>query len=199
MPDAPQAPVGVILAGGRGQRIGGAKATIGLAGRPLISYPLAAMQAAMGEVAVVAKSDTPLPPLSQVPIWTEPAQPEHPLLGIVTALRRAAGRAVLVCAVDMPFISPGLLRALAVAPSGQAPAVVAACAGALTPTLGRYEPAALAMLEASAAEARAPLRAVVVQTLAPARFEVADSGELFNVNTPQDLVEAERMLRASRR
>ena len=60
----------MILAGGLGRRIGGAKAVVQLGGRPLISYPLQALQAALGEVAIVAKPDTtrrdstaaPIPP-----------------------------------------------------------------------------------------------------------------------------------------
>jgi molybdenum cofactor guanylyltransferase len=52
--------LGVVLAGGRGSRLGGAKPTAELGGRPLISYPLAALAAAGLEAVVVAKSDTDL-------------------------------------------------------------------------------------------------------------------------------------------
>src|SRR4051812_50149949 len=38
--------LGAVLAGGRGSRLGGGKAGIQLSGRPLISYPLAAIAAA---------------------------------------------------------------------------------------------------------------------------------------------------------
>jgi len=54
------APLGVVLAGGRGSRLGGAKPTAVLAGRPLISYPLAALAEAGLEAVVVAKPDTDL-------------------------------------------------------------------------------------------------------------------------------------------
>ena len=42
---APREPIGVILAGGRGRRIGGSKAVVELCGKPLIRYPLEAMEA----------------------------------------------------------------------------------------------------------------------------------------------------------
>ncbi|MBK5220825.1 MAG: NTP transferase domain-containing protein, partial [Thermoleophilia bacterium] len=45
--------LGAVLAGGSGSRIGGAKATVELAGRPLIAYPLAALEAAGVEAVVV--------------------------------------------------------------------------------------------------------------------------------------------------
>ncbi|MDQ2895414.1 MAG: NTP transferase domain-containing protein, partial [Actinomycetota bacterium] len=109
-------PVGVILAGGQGRRLGGAKATISLAGRPLLTHPLAAMHAALGadqrplgdgpRLAVVAKPGTSLPALGAVLLWTEPGEPSHPLVGLIRALEGAGGRAVLVCPVDLPFITP---------------------------------------------------------------------------------------------
>ena len=55
-------PVGVVLAGGAGRRLGGAKPATLVAGRPLISYPIAALRAVCAPVAVVAKRDSPLPP-----------------------------------------------------------------------------------------------------------------------------------------
>jgi molybdenum cofactor guanylyltransferase len=187
-------PMGIVLAGGQGRRIGGGKAAIALGGRPLLLYPVHSMLATMGEVAVVAKPSTELPPLGKVPVWHEPEEPSHPLVGIVEALRRADGRRVLVCAGDMPFVSETLLRQLAGAPSASAPAVIACTlGGALQPLLGRYHPEALTALEAAAAEAAAPAREVVA-ALRPLRVPVEDRRALFNVNTPEDLRQAETLL-----
>ena len=214
--------MGVILAGGRGRRIGGAKALIELNGRPLISYPLQAMRVAVNEVAVVAKSETELPELpAEVMLWHEPDEPSHPLVGILHALKRAAGRSVLVCAVDMPFVTSRALRLLATAPAGAAPAVVASADRALQPQLARYEPAALALLEPAlgkepalgegpgregpalgegpgrerAIREGASLRELIA-AVGPRRLELGDPGLLFNVNAPADLAEAERILTA---
>jgi molybdenum cofactor guanylyltransferase len=52
--------VGAVLAGGHGRRLGGTKPTAELAGRPLISYPLAALEAAGLAAFVVAKPSTDL-------------------------------------------------------------------------------------------------------------------------------------------
>jgi molybdopterin-guanine dinucleotide biosynthesis protein A len=71
-------PIGVVLAGGRGRRMGGAKAIVELAGRPLICYPLEALAAALDEVAVLAKADTELPSLPGATIWVEPQPHHHP-------------------------------------------------------------------------------------------------------------------------
>jgi len=67
-------PIVAVLAGGRGLRIGGAKPTRPLAGRPLISYPLSSARAAGLEAVVVAKPDTALPQLQERVIG-EPDEP----------------------------------------------------------------------------------------------------------------------------
>ena len=104
--------MGAVLAGGASRRMGTPKATLELGGRPLLEYPLAAVQGAGLEPAVVAKPGSPLPPLA-VPRWDEPAEPVHPLTGIVAALTAARGRPVLAVACDMPFVTAELLADLA--------------------------------------------------------------------------------------
>ncbi|HEY6398080.1 MAG TPA: NTP transferase domain-containing protein, partial [Solirubrobacteraceae bacterium] len=127
------APIGVILAGGRGQRIGGAKATVELHGKPLIAYPLEVVEAVLEEVVVLAKSDTELPSLPGVTLWVEPQSTHHPLVGLIHALALAGGRAVLICAADLPFVSEEVVRSLATAEFDGAPAVIAASGGQIQP------------------------------------------------------------------
>jgi molybdopterin-guanine dinucleotide biosynthesis protein A len=188
-------PIGVVLAGGGGRRIGGNKATVMLAGRPLISYPLAALSTVVGELAVVAKAGTRLPLLPDgVEVWVEPDTPQHPVVGLVEALTRAGGRSVLVTACDTPLLGSQILAELASADARGAPAVVAAASGGgLEPLLGRYEPAALMTLRLAVADRTdKPLRQLVA-ALSPRRIDVP-AGTLFNVNSPADLAHAEREL-----
>jgi molybdenum cofactor guanylyltransferase len=184
-------PVGVVLAGGLGRRIGGSKALVKLNRRPLISYPLEAVWRALGNVAIVAKIDTKLPTLPGVAVWIEPDEPRHPLTGIVHALVMSEGRAVLVCAADMPLVSAELVAAIACADPGPAPAVVASAGGELQPLLGCYHPRALELL--AGAEAGIPLREAVA-AIGPVTYEVTDPNALFNVNSPADLLQASAML-----
>ncbi|MBB4664150.1 molybdenum cofactor guanylyltransferase [Conexibacter arvalis] len=187
------APIGVVLAGGRGRRIGGGKATVELHGRPLLSYPVEVLRAALGEVAVVAKADTELPPLPDVPIWIEPDEPRHPLAGIVHALAAAEERPVLVAAGDLPFLTAELVGRLARADAHGRPAVVPRAGGRLQPLLARYERAAAAPL---AAALRRPDGALTdaVEALAPKVVEVADERAFFNVNLPEDLLTAAALM-----
>jgi molybdopterin-guanine dinucleotide biosynthesis protein A len=189
---AGQEPVGVVLAGGLGRRLGGAKATVELCGRPLISYPLEALGAVLREVAILAKPDTMLPSLPGITVWIEPQTPRHPLVGIVQALGLAGGRPVVVCAVDLPFVSPDLVAALAGADPGSAPAVIAARDGELQPLLGCYRMAAAGPLGTAVAEG-APARDAVA-ALAPRLLEIEDPELLFNVNAPEDLLHAAAIL-----
>jgi molybdenum cofactor guanylyltransferase len=177
------APVGVVLAGGAGRRLGGRKAVAELAGRPLISYPLDALRSVLAQVVVVARADSVLPEL-EVPLWLEPDGPRHPLRGLTYALRRAAPSPVLVCALDLPLVSPGLVRALAAADGGGAPAVIARAAGRLQPLLGRYEQAALDALEGFEPDARVT---ALVASLGPEILDVQDAEQLLNVNTAGQL------------
>jgi molybdenum cofactor guanylyltransferase len=191
-------PIGVILAGGMGRRIGGSKALVRLSGKPLIAYPLEVMTLALDEVAVLAKPDTQLPSLPGVTVWIEPQQPSHPLVGIMHALAFAAGRAAVVCAADLPFVSPELIDRLAHLPAGRATAVVAAHQGKIQPLLGRYEPAAAELLRGPATAADQPLMATI-EALGPKLLEVDDPEELFNINAPDDLLQAAAILDRRRR
>jgi molybdenum cofactor guanylyltransferase len=187
--------VGAVLAGGASRRMGTPKATLELGGRPLLEYPLAAVQGAGLEPAVVAKPGSPLPPLA-VPRWDEPAEPIHPLTGIVAALTAARGRPVLAVACDMPFVTAELLADLA---ARAAPLVVPEVDGRLHPLLARWDPSLLPALR-DALEREAPLHVVATeldaQRLAAAELRRFGSPErlLFNVNDPGDLERAAAML-----
>jgi molybdopterin-guanine dinucleotide biosynthesis protein A len=180
--------------------MGGAKPARALAGRPLAAYPAAALAAVCARVAVVAKAGEELPPLPGIERWDdEPAEPRHPLTGIVHALERAAGEPVLVCAADMPFMTPAALREL-VAAAGTAGAgagagggaAVAVAGGVLQPVLGVYPPGALALLRAAPPDA--PLTRTV-EALRPTRVELPPA-LVRSVDTPEELAAAEAELRA---
>lgn len=194
--------LGVVLAGGLGSRMGGAKACAELHGQPLISYPLAALAEAGLEPLVCAKPGEEVQGLCgsdgrgephAVRVLEEPVEPRHPLCGIVAALRAGEGRPIVALASDLPFVPAGLIRLLADAPE---PLVVPAPGGRLQPLPARYESCLLPRLEA-ALEREEPLTRTV-ESLHPRLLdatEVERFGDpdriLFNVNAPDDLSRAE--------
>ncbi|MQA74671.1 MAG: NTP transferase domain-containing protein [Solirubrobacterales bacterium] len=189
------ATVGAILAGGRSRRMGAPKALAELAGRPLVSRVAATVGSAGLEPVVVAKPDSPLPPLD-CRVLSEPSEPSHPLTGLLAALGASSGRGVVVIACDMPLVPTRLLGWLAQLEEGIA---VCEVGGRLEPLLGRYSPTASAALR-EALEAGMAMRDAVVG-LDPhivTEDRVARFGDpariFFNVNSPADLAEAERLL-----
>ena len=173
---------GAILAGGAGKRLGGvSKAMLELDGRPLAVHVGEVLAEVCEPVAMVCKANTELPPIEGVERWDEPAEPRHPLTGIVHALERADGP-VLVCAVDMPWVTADACRSLLdAAPGGVA--AVAVDAAELCPVFGVYSPESLDVLRAAPPDA--PLRRTV-DALDPVRVALPPV-ILRSVNDPGDL------------
>ena len=171
----------MILAGGAGRRMGGGKAARELAGRPLAAYPVAALRAVCERVAIVAKAGSELPPIDGAERWDEPDEPRHPLTGIVYALERA-GAPVLVCAADMPFVTPEACASLV---DGRA---LAHAGGRLQPLLGVYLPEWLPALRAAAPDA--PLTRTV-EALRPALLDLPDD-VVRSIDTPEELRSAQQ-------
>lgn len=179
---------GIILAGGRATRIGGDKAGARLGGRPLVEHAVDAVRAARLEPIVVAKADTPLPPL-ECRIVIEPDRPRHPLVGVIAGLQAITAPAAVVCPTDMPRLTGELLRWLY-----ELPDPLAIVEG--QPLLGRFSATlvpqleALLALEPPMAEIAARIGARIV-----ARDELARFGDplrlLLNVNTAAELASAE--------
>ncbi|MGI8726651.1 MAG: molybdenum cofactor guanylyltransferase [Solirubrobacterales bacterium] len=182
-----------MLAGGAGRRIGGDKPTRELCGRSLISYPLAAIEAAGLQALVVAKPGTDLGDV-EAEVLLEPPEPHHPLLGIATALE---GRAdpIVVCPCDLPLIEPVVLAYLGRLPRSDRPILIESDRGP-EPLLGLYPPtSARTLRELALAERPAE---EVVHSPGAHRVAITRAGgserSLLNVNAPEELAQASRLL-----
>lgn len=183
-------PLAAVLAGGAATRLGGEKAAAKLAGRALVSYPLDALALAGIGAVVIAKPDSRLPALA-ASVVVEPAEPLHPLLGVVAALKHAGGRPALVVPCDTPFLTPMLLRVLASAETTTA----VRSAGRAHPLIALYRPEHLDPLEEAVHAGTSATQAL--EGLDPEWIE-APERETFNINTPEDLARAEELLREPR-
>jgi molybdenum cofactor guanylyltransferase len=183
--------IGVVLAGGRGARMGAPKATALLGGRPLIDYPLVVLGRVCERVAIACKAGTELPPLRGAERWDEPDDPHHPAAGITHALERA-GEPILVCGADMPFVTGEVCSLIAGELRPGLKAAAAFCSGRLQPLLAAYAPEALEVLRTAPPDERLTR---TVESLMPVLIDV-EPELVFNVNTPEDLAEAERRLGA---
>ncbi len=184
--------LGAILAGGRGARLGGAKATARVRGRPLLAWSLAALREAVEEVVVIAKPQTPLPPCD-VPVHRDEPEDFHPRHGLVSALRRAEGRPVVVVPCDMPLVPPALLEVLLDVVEDGAPAAMPRTEGRVHPLCAAYAAEALGALEA--ADPDEPLTLTLDRLGAVVLGADAAADRMLNVNTRADLAVAEVLLR----
>ena len=184
--------LGAILAGGRGARLGGAKATAEAAGRPLLAWALDALRDAVPDVVVIAKEATRLPPCD-VPVHRDEPADFHPRHGIVSALRRGGGRPVVVVPCDMPLVPPALLEVLLDVVEDGAPAAMPRSEGRVHPLCAAYAAEALHDLEA--AERDEPLTLTLDRLGAVVLEAGAAADRMLNVNTRADLAVAEVLLR----
>jgi molybdopterin-guanine dinucleotide biosynthesis protein A len=187
--------LGAVLAGGRGSRLGGAKATAEVGGRPLLAWSLDALRAAVPDAVVIAKEATPLPPCD-VPVHRDEPADFHPRHGLVSALRRGAGRPVVVVPCDMPLVPPALLEVLLDVVEDGAPAAIPRTEGRIHPLCAAYAPSALRELEA--AEHDEPLTRTLESLGAAILDADAAADRMLNVNTRADLAVAEALLRRGR-
>jgi molybdopterin-guanine dinucleotide biosynthesis protein A len=190
--------LGILLAGGRGSRLGLAvpKALAPFAGGTLLARALATLRATCDDVVVCAPAALVLPVPAALRA-ADPAGAEGPLAGLVAGLTSRPFAAALALGVDLPLLTPGLLRALGARLAGHA-AVLPAPGGRAQPLAAWYAPAAVAPLAAALARGE---RALVpaVTSLPHERLDdevLAALGALphafLNVNTPADLAKAER-------
>jgi len=193
--------LGVVLAGGRGERLGleRPKALVTLEGRTLLDRAVATLSQGCDRVTIAAPRGVELP-------VTDPDRRvvdlgEGPLSGMVAALGQSRFDRAFVMAVDFPLLRPEAIAFLLDRLPG-AVAAVPAPHGRLQPLAAAYAAAAAPLL-ARAYESGERSAARAVEGLDP---RVVGEAELagvpggldnwLNVNVPGDLAEATRLLRA---
>jgi molybdopterin-guanine dinucleotide biosynthesis protein A len=190
--------LGVLLAGGRGRRLGaGPKALAKVAGATLLERASATLEAACDEFVIVAPAGLGL----RAPGGRRIVHDEGrgPLPALLAGLHAAPCDLALVLGVDFPLVRPATLAAIA-ARLGNAPAAVPRPGAMLQPLVAAYAPAARDALEAAAARRERALVAAVA-SIGPRVIEAEELEALpggpavfLNVNTPAELAEAARRL-----
>jgi molybdopterin-guanine dinucleotide biosynthesis protein A len=196
--------LGVLLAGGKGTRLGTGipKALVVCGGRTLLARATATLESLCDLLVVVAPRELELPALRADRV-EDPPDAQGPLAAMIAGFASRPFDEALVLAVDMPLVTAPALSALR-ALRGDALAVMAAPNALPQPLAAWYASAARAILEAAI---RSGERSVIAacRMLSPrlvhdAELEAIPEGGGFqwNVNTFEDLARAERMLAAAR-
>ena len=182
----------IVLAGGKGRRLGVEKHLLEIGGRSLLDTVVARVSAVSDDVIVVAShADTISIPIRGIKVVSDIVPGRGPLSGLDAGLRVAKFDRALLVACDMPFLSTALLQHL-VETATDADAVVPQIAGDLEPLLAVYSRACLPIVEGLLDRQKASMRDLLddVQVHLVPEEEVRkfdpEGRSWFNVNTPDD-------------
>ena len=187
---------GVILAGGESRRMGHTKGLLTIGSTTLIEVVLARVREACATVLLVTNTPETYRQL-EVPTVPDALPERRSLVGIYTGLLRSNGPA-FVCACDMPFLNPALIRHLGVLAQG-VDAVVPRHGEEYEPLHAVYTPACLDPIRRCLARGDrntgflGDVRVRVVETEEIRRFD-PDLRSFINVNTPEDYARVQRMV-----
>jgi molybdopterin-guanine dinucleotide biosynthesis protein A len=106
----------LILAGGRGDRIGRKKALLSLGGRSLISYVIEAAFEFSDEIFVIVEKEEDIEGLGQLPNYVSAVSDvipgRGPLMGMYSGLRYLRSEYSVILPCDSPFIKANVMRYL---------------------------------------------------------------------------------------
>jgi len=183
---------GVLLAGGRGARLGGVpKGLLRLEGAPLAARALELFGALFEHSLIVTSDASPYRGLG-APVVADRLPGRGAPGGLHAALHAAPSGWVFAAACDMPFLAEAPIRLLAARRAGVA-AVLVRQGGRLHPLHAFWSRTCLPALEALLADGQPSLRdlagAVPACVIEEAEWLQVDPGgrALANANTPGDL------------
>lgn len=190
--------IGLILAGGRGRRLGGQdKAFVRLGGETLLMRMCGRLSPQVDRIAVSSNADPRFFADSGLEVVAD-LKPGYlgPLAGIHAALTRWPQVCLLSVAVDLPFVPLDLAARLhAALGEGEAPCAYATD-GAHHALAILWAPGQAAALERFLEAGGRGVGAYIKAHGRAVAFEpCADSDIGFNINTPEDLAAAEARLR----
>lgn len=198
---------GVILAGGLSRRMGGGdKSLADLAGQPLTAVCIDRLRAQVAALALNANGDPARFERFGLPVVADTLQGyAGPLAGVLAGMRWSLAHShqaahIVTVPADTPFIPADLVARLALAAGATGTIALAASAGRVHHTVGLWPVALADDLECALREGIRMVRAWVErQAHVTVEFAVSGSGEdvvdpFFNINTPEDLARARRLL-----
>lgn len=200
--DAHRGVTGAIVAGGANERFGGEpKGLQRVAGVRIIDRVAAAIRVVTPRIVLVANSPDAQAWLDAVPVRHDARSERGSVIGLHTAIASVPeGEIALVVAWDMPFVSDKLLSLLVTLVREGASAAIPESADGPEPFCAAYTSACLSQVEQAIARGIFRMSSVVAALSGVSRVGEADVRRFgdperlfFNVNTPADLVKAERM------
>jgi molybdenum cofactor guanylyltransferase len=192
---------GVVLAGGLSRRLGGGDKCLRLlAGRPILAPIVERLRPQVEALALNANGDPARFAAFGLPVAADSiAGFAGPLAGILAGLDWAAGRArithVATAAADAPFLPADLVSRLSRALEDEGGDLACArSAGRAHPVFGLWPVARREELRAAVSGGKRKVDEWTARyRLTPVDFPDGPPDPFFNVNRPEDLMEAERL------
>jgi len=177
---------GIILAGGKSQRMGTDKGMLPLNGKPFISHIYEAMRPIFGDNIMVVSSNTDYDAFGYKRI-EDLISDKGPVGGLYTALKQSKTKFNLVLSVDVPLVSTELLQWLVNNHDDSYLITQVQVNDKESPLVAVYDRALRTLLGEHLAGNQLKLRDIIaevnVQTLTvPAKW----SAQLQNINTEED-------------
>lgn len=197
---------GVILAGGKSSRLGGGdKGLLSLDQQSMLAHVISRFSGQVAKLAINAGGDPSRFAQFGLPVIadTTPAR-EGPLAGVLAGIAWAQTqpglRAIVTVSTDSPFIPPDLVKRLT---ASGAPLVCAVSHAHVHPTISLWPLTIVSKIKAALADGRREMMAFVVDhgarlAIVPQTIVNGQSVDpMFNVNTPEELDLARRILQSS--
>lgn len=181
---------GLVLAGGRSERMGRDKAAIELAARSLLDRAVTNLRNVVPDVRVAVRPAQAGDPLrAAYPLVLDEFNGMGPAAGLLAAHAQFPDSAWLVIACDMPLISAALLAQLLAVrdPSLAATAWLSATDGRPEPLCAIYEPATLASFRQHVQAGGSPGLRAWLQTHSARLLRAPSTDILMSANTPAEL------------
>ncbi len=198
---------GALLAGGRSMRMGRDKCLVEIAGTPMVNRAIARLRPQVHRIVIVANDNPDRFSGTCLPVVTDTVEGHAgPLAGLHAAMEWAISetpdaRYVATVPVDTPFFPEDLVARLnAALRKSDVGSAIAASGGTRHPVVGLWDVALIGEVEdALHSGVRAMIRFAEMQRSAVVDFPVVEIGgkaidPFFNVNTPEDLEQAEALL-----
>ena len=198
---------GALLAGGRSLRMGRDKCLAEIAGKPMVTYVIARLRPQVHRIVIIANDDPERFAGTCLPVVADTVEGHAgPLAGLHAALEWAISetpeaRFVATVPVDTPFIPEDMVARLMLAlRANDVGSAIAASGGMRHPATGLWDVSLIGEVEdALRTGTRAMTRFAEMQKSAVVDFPLIEIGDtaidpFFNVNTPDDLQQAEALL-----
>ncbi len=191
---------GIILAGGKGRRLGEEKGLCSFNKKPLVEYAIETLQPLCGNILISANNNTERYKQYGFPVLTDDIQDVGPLGGIMTCLKKSATRHNLVLSCDTPFVETAIFSVLleqienyqVVAPSHETFLVEPLCAYYATNVLSQIE----AVVANGEYKMMNLLKRVRFKSVPFDNTGIFRSGiTFFNLNRRKDLTKAEEIIK----